>query len=181
VTDAVHRNDSFIYLQLWAIGRVAELVPLQKSNPNYDIISASNVPLSDEERGLHSLLKDKNPVPRPLTSKEINDYFKMYAHAALNAIEAGFDGMEIHGASGYFVDQFLQDVTNKRNDEYGGSIENRSRFGLEVVDAVCNAIGAPRTGIRLSPWSLYNGNLQSFLPTLQRPCVEIIVYRDENG
>lgn len=70
---------------------------------------------------------------------------------------AGFDGVEIHGANGYLVDQFIQDVSNKRTDEYGGSIENRARFALEVVDAIAEKIGAEKTGIRMSPWGAFNG------------------------
>lgn len=80
-----------------------------------------------------------------------------YAQAAKNAVEAGFDGVEIHSANGYLLDQFLQDVSNDRTDEYGGSIERRSRFTLEVVKAVSDAIGADRTGIRLSPWNDFQG------------------------
>jgi NADPH2 dehydrogenase len=81
----------------------------------------------------------------------------LYAKAARNAIEAGFDGVEIHGANGYLLDQFLQSESNKRTDEYGGSIQNRIRFPLEVVDAVVKAVGADRTGVRISPWSEFQG------------------------
>ena len=82
----------------------------------------------------------------------------MYATAAYNAVHrAGFDGIEIHGANGYLVDQFIQDITNKRTDEYGGSIENRSRFALEVINAITEKIGEDRTAIRLSPWNHYGG------------------------
>jgi NADPH2 dehydrogenase len=89
---------------------------------------------------------------------EIKEYVQLYATAASNAVHiAGFDGVEIHGANGFLTDQFLQDVSNKRTDEYGGSIENRARLTLEVVDAVVQKIGAQRTGIRFSPWSTYNG------------------------
>ena len=88
---------------------------------------------------------------------EIKEYVQWYTNAAKNAIRAGFDGVEIHGANGYFLDQFIQDVCNKRTDEYGGSIENRTRFPLEVIDSISAAIGASRTGIRLSPWGFFNG------------------------
>ena len=81
--------------------------------------------------------------------------------AAENAIRAGFDGVELHSANGYLPDQFLQDVSNKRVDEYGGSIENRVRFSLETLEGIVNAIGAEKTGIRLSPWSEFNGMLVS--------------------
>lgn len=90
-------------------------------------------------------------------SIEIKEYVGWYATAAKNAIKAGFDGVEIHGANGYLVDQFLQDVSNKRTDAYGGPIENRARFALEVTEAVVAAVGQKKTSIRLSPWSKYQG------------------------
>jgi len=101
-------------------------------------------------------------VPRTLTKDEIKEYIAAYVTAARNAIRAGFDGVEVHGANGYLPDQFIQDMTNKRTDEYGGSVENRARFVLEVVDAVVEAVGAERTGIRLSPWSSFQGALNTF-------------------
>lgn len=92
----------------------------------------------------------------PIT--EMQDITEAYGTAAYNAVHrAGFDGIELHGANGYLIDQFLQDVTNQRTDEYGGSIENRCRFPLEIVNAVVNAIGEQRTAIRLSPWGEFNG------------------------
>ncbi len=98
------------------------------------------------------------PEPRELTIPEIKEYVQLYATAASNAVhQAGFDGVEVHGANGYFIDQFTQDTCNKRTDEYGGSVENRCRFALEVVEAVTNAVGVTRTGIRLSPWSRWQG------------------------
>lgn len=84
-----------------------------------------------------------------------------YAQAARNAVYgAGFDGVEVHGAHGYLLDQFIQDTCNKRTDEYGGSIENRCRFAFEAIEAVVNAVGAAKTGLRLSPWSTFQGMLQ---------------------
>ena len=88
---------------------------------------------------------------------EVKEYVQLYATAAKNAVRAGFDGVEIHGANGYLIDQFTQDVANKRTDEYGGSVENRARFALEVIDAVSDAIGAEKAGIRFSPWGRFNG------------------------
>ena len=94
----------------------------------------------------------------PSTFAEIKQYVDWHAEAAINAVQrAGFDGVEVHGANGYLVDQFLQDVSNKRTDEYGGSVENRSRFALEVMDAVVDAVGAKKSAIRLSPWSRFQG------------------------
>ncbi|THU79515.1 FMN-linked oxidoreductase [Dendrothele bispora CBS 962.96] len=146
VTEAVHANGSFIYLQLWAIGRTAYANSLAKEDPSYTVVSASDIPLSDRPT--------TDPKPRPLTIPEIKEYSTLYAQAASNAVhKAGFDGVEIHGANGYLVDQFLQDVSNKRTDEYGGSVENRARFALEVVDAVAKAVGPKKTAIRISPWN----------------------------
>ncbi|KAF5343105.1 hypothetical protein D9758_016001 [Tetrapyrgos nigripes] len=148
VTSAVHAKGSFIYLQLWALGRTAYSAVLKAENPSYDLVSASDIPLSE-----HS--KDE-PRPRPLTVPEIKEYVELYAKAASNAVhKAGFDGVEIHNANGYLLDQFTQDVTNHRTDEYGGSVETRARFTLEVVDAVVKAVGPRKTGIRFSPWNTF--------------------------
>jgi len=92
-----------------------------------------------------------------MSHEEIKEAVASYAQAAKNAIDAGFDGVEIHGANGYLIDQFIQDNVNQRTDEYGGSIENRSRFAVEVTQAVVDAVGADKTGIRLSPFSEFQG------------------------
>ncbi|EKM53345.1 uncharacterized protein PHACADRAFT_259653, partial [Phanerochaete carnosa HHB-10118-sp] len=145
VTDAVHGQGSFIYLQLWALGRAANPAVLQEEG-GYPYISASDVPL-----------QGRPFPPRPLTGEEIKEYIKLYGAAAENAARAGFDGVELHGANGYLIDQFTQDVTNKRTDEYGGSMENRARFALDVLDAAVKAIGESKVGIRFSPWSNFSG------------------------
>ncbi|KAI9461968.1 hypothetical protein BJY52DRAFT_1116620 [Lactarius psammicola] len=145
ITDAVHANGSFIYLQLWALGRSAEGDVLRKAG-NYSVVAPSAIALQGHE------------TPRPLTVEEIKEYVQLFATAAENAVlKAGFDGVEIHSASGYLPDQFLQTVTNTRTDEYGGSIENRLRFVLEVTDAVVKAVGANKVGIRLSPFLTLQG------------------------
>ena len=142
----MHAKGSYIYLQLWALGRAATPSVL-KEEGDLPYISASDVQLT----GI-------SIPPRPLTNAEVKEYVGLYAKAAANAVHgAGFDGVEIHGANGYLIDQFLQDVSNKRTDEYGGSIENRARFALEVVEAVAKEIGEKKTGIRLSPWGRFNG------------------------
>ncbi|TCD61242.1 hypothetical protein EIP91_008709 [Steccherinum ochraceum] len=145
VTDAVHARGSFIYAQLWALGRQAD--PEVAAQEDFEYVSASDIPV--EGKGIN---------PRPLTTAEVKEYVQLYATAARNAVhKAGFDGVEIHGANGYLIDQFTQYVSNNRTDEYGGSIENRSRFALEVVDAVAKEIGADRTAIRFSPWAFFGG------------------------
>ncbi|KZT25846.1 NADH:flavin oxidoreductase/NADH oxidase [Neolentinus lepideus HHB14362 ss-1] len=144
VTDAVHAKGSYIFCQLWALGRAA--FPEYLTKFDLPLVSASDLPMPDSKN-----------VPRPLTVEEIHEYVELYRQAAKNAIEAGFDGVEVHSANGYLLDQFLQDVSNKRTDEYGGSIENRCRFGLEVVKAVTDAVGQKRTGIRFGPWERFQG------------------------
>ena len=88
---------------------------------------------------------------------EIKEYIESYTRAAKNAIRAGFDGVEFYAGNGYLIDQFIQDVSNKRTDEYGGPVENRARFPLEALDAVVKAVGESKVGIRFSPWGSYLG------------------------
>ena len=103
-------------------------------------------------------MSSSDPTPRPLTVEEIKIYTQWYADAADKAINgAGFDGVELHAANGYLPDQFLQDVSNQRTDEYGGSVENRARFPLEILEAVTKAVGEDRVGVRISPWNLWQG------------------------
>src|SRR5690606_32264417 len=137
VTDAVHAKGGYIFCQLWAIGRTA--MPPVAAREGIRIHSSSAQRLPGVEWAA---------VPEPLTVEEIEERVREYAAAARNAIEAGFDGVEIHAANGYLIDQFTQDTVNQRTDEYGGSVESRSRFALEVVRAVVDAVGAERTGIR---------------------------------
>ncbi|KAI9495763.1 12-oxo-phytodienoic acid-like protein [Zychaea mexicana] len=149
VTDAVHAKGGVIYLQLWHVGRVTASAIL----PN-NVLPVSASPIAMKGRNMYS--KKDNEVPHALTVEEIQSVIKNYAQAAKNAIAAGFDGVEIHGANGYLIDQFTNSCSNKRMDQYGGSIENRTRMALEVVKAVTDAVGAERVGIRLSPWSEAN-------------------------
>lgn len=153
ITDAVHAKKSFIYLQLWALGRAA--LPDAVKSTGGDLVSSSAVPMSDN-----------SPTPRELTEAEIQLFISDYAQAAKNAIEAGFDGVEIHGANGYLIDQFTQDTCNKRTDAWGGSVEKRARFALEVARAVVEAVGADKVGMRLSPFSSFQGmKMEDPLPT----------------
>lgn len=145
VTDRVHKAGSYIYLQLWALGRVASPETKQAEGTG-DVVSSSPTPYDPNA-----------PVPRELTEDEIHEYIHDYASAAKAAIQAGFDGVEIHAANGYLIDQFTQDTCNKRTDKWGGSVENRARFALQVTKAVVDAVGADKTGIRLSPFSPFQG------------------------
>ncbi|KAJ7143656.1 FMN-linked oxidoreductase [Mycena filopes] len=147
VVDSVHARGSFIFLQLLALGRGSIPAVLASEDPTFPFVSASDIPVDPAAE----------VRPRALTAVEITEYVELYAQAARNAIEAGFDGVEIHGANGCLVDQFIQDVSNNRTDNYGGSVVNRARFVLEVVHAVTAAIGEDRTAIRFSPWSPFQG------------------------
>ncbi|KAJ3028954.1 UNVERIFIED_CONTAM: hypothetical protein HDU68_000481 [Siphonaria sp. JEL0065] len=143
-TTAVHEKGGFIFAQLWHLG--------MHSRPHLDPLNRSPAAPSEFNRE-----SDGTPT-RALTLQEISDTINLYVQAAKNAIEAGFDGVEIHGANGYLVDQFLNDNINKRSDSYGSTtLENKCRFATQVTKAVADAIGADRTGIRLSPWNKFGG------------------------
>jgi NADPH2 dehydrogenase len=146
VTDAVHAKKSFIFLQLWALGRAADPSQLKKELGDKGVV-----------KGAGDIAFEGGAKPTPLTEDEIKEYIGLYAQAAKNSIAAGFDGVEIHSANGYLIDQFLQDNSNNRTDAWGGSIEKRARFGVEVAKVVVAAVGAERTGIRLSPFSEFQG------------------------
>ena len=145
VTDAVHAKDGLIVAQLWHVGRVSHPDLLKGETP----VSASAV----QQAGHVSLLRPKRPyvLPRALEILEIHAITEQYKQAAIRAKEAGFDGVELHAANGYLIDQFLQSKTNQREDEYGGAVENRARFLLEVVDALIEVWGAGRVGVHLAP------------------------------
>ena len=144
VTDAVHVNGGKIFAQLWHTGRVA--------HPHFwggeYVLAPSAVAFDGTVPRMRELVYT---VPKEATSEEIAQLVEDYAQAAQNAIEAGFDGVEIHGANGYLIDQFLHYDTNRRTDEYGQTAENMSRFPLAVIDAVIARIGAELTGLRVSP------------------------------
>ncbi|KAK1091969.1 hypothetical protein LTR48_005241 [Friedmanniomyces endolithicus] len=143
VTSAVHSKGCRIWCQLWAQGRAGHVAALESVGSK--LMSSSAVPLKG----------DGMPVPVEMKEAEIRGTIDDYANAARNAIDAGFDGVEIHGGNGYLPDQFLQDICNRRTDTWGGTIENRCRFHLEVTRAVIAAVGADKTAMRLSPWSDY--------------------------
>ena len=145
ITRAVHEAGSKIVAQIWHVGRVTHPDLTGGAQPVAPSAIAPKV-VAYTRNG-----KVEAPVPHALTIDEIAEVVAQFRRAAANAIRAGFDGVEIHGANGYLVDQFLRDGANQRTDGYGGSIENRCRFALEVVDAVVAEVGAGRVGIRLSP------------------------------
>jgi N-ethylmaleimide reductase len=147
VTDAVHAEGGKIVVQLWHVGRIS----LNRLQPGGQApVSSTHRAAKTKTYAAHGELVPTD-VPRALATSEIPQLIADYAQAARNAIEAGFDGVEIHSANGYLLDQFLRDSANDRTDAYGGTIENRARLLLEVMHAVVAAIGAGRTALRLSP------------------------------
>lgn len=145
VTKAVHDAGGLIVLQLWHVGRISDPSLLDGQPP----VSASAI----AAKGDVSLLRPKRPypVPRALELNEIAGVVEAYRKGAENAKKAGFDGVELHGANGYLLDQFLQDRSNQRTDAYGGPIENRARLMLEAVDAAISVFGADRVGLHIAP------------------------------
>lgn len=152
VTEAVHAAGGRIFLQLWHMGRVSHPDFLGGDLP----VGPSAIAAAGES---HTPSGEKKPyvTPRALEAEELPGIVEDYVAGARRAIAAGFDGVEIHGANGYLLDQFIRDGSNHRDDEYGGSIAARWRFPLEVTRAVADAIGKDKTGIRLSPTGNYNG------------------------
>ena len=151
VTEAVHAAGGKIAIQLWHVGRISH--PDLQPNGALPVAPSALRPAGKIFTG--SEMKEF-VTPRALDTAEIPGLVSQYARAALNALEAGFDGVEIHGGNGYLIDQFLRSSTNRRTDAYGGSKEKRARFLLEVLDNVCAAIGSDRVGIRLSPATPFN-------------------------
>ncbi|WCJ34869.1 12-oxophytodienoate reductase 1 [Euphorbia peplus] len=152
IVDAVHAKGGVFFCQIWHCGRVSNT----GFQPN------GQAPISSTDRGLTPQIRSNKidvaqfTPPRRLRTDEIPQIVNDFRIAARNAIEAGFDGVEIHGAHGYLIDQFMKDSVNDRTDEYGGSLENRCRFALQVVEAIVNEIGADKVGIRLSPFADYS-------------------------
>lgn len=151
VTDAVHAKGGRIFMQIWHAGRAAH----PDINDGVPTVSSSAHAIEGEIHTPNG--KVPHAVPRELGVDEIAAIVAAYAQGAKNAIAAGFDGVEVHGANGYLIDQFLRDSANRRTDAYGGSLESRARFLFEVLTAVTAAIGADRVGLRLSPLNSYNG------------------------
>jgi N-ethylmaleimide reductase len=159
VTDAVHAAGGRMFIQLWHVGRVSH----QALQPNGQAPVAPSAIRAKTKTVLENGFTEVSE-PRALETHEIAGVVADYAHAAESAKQAGFDGVEIHGANGYLIDQFLRDGSNKRTDAYGGPIENRVRFALEVVDAVLKVWGPRRVGVRVAPVSPAN-DIQDSNPT----------------
>ncbi|GAB2268289.1 12-oxophytodienoate reductase 1 [Dionaea muscipula] len=151
IVDAVHAKGGIFFCQIWHVGRVSnkELQPHGQAP-----ISCTDKPLTPQLRS-NGLDMAHFSQPRRLMTDEVSSIVNDFRLAAQNAIKAGFDGIEIHGAHGYLIEQFMKDQVNDRTDRYGGSLENRCRFALEIVEAVVKEIGADRVGIRLSPFADY--------------------------
>ena len=161
VTDAVHAKGGLIFAQLWHVGRVTHPDNIGGQQP----LSASAL----RAEGVRVFVDNGSDMPgfvetvtpRALSLDEIAGIVDEYRQAARNAIDAGFDGIELHGANGYLINQFLDSGSNARQDEYGGSLENRLRFLDEVTRAVCAEIGAARVGVRLAPLTTLNGTVDA--------------------
>jgi N-ethylmaleimide reductase len=157
VVDAVHAKGGLIFLQLWHVGRVSH----SSFQPGGALpVAPSAVPITGE--GMLAMTADGKMVPyetpRALETDEVGHVVEAFRQAAANAKEAGFDGVEIHGANGYLLEQFLQSRINLRSDQYGGSIENRARLLLEITQAAIEVWGKNRVGVRLSPYGVANGS-----------------------
>lgn len=152
ITDAVHEQGGHIFIQLMHTGRISHPLNLPAGAR---VLAPSAVPAAEQmytdSEGLQPL-----PVPEAMTLADIRSTRDEYVQAARNAMEAGFDGVELHAANGYLLEQFIRPNSNRREDEYGGGIENRARFVLEVAEATCDAIGHHKVGIRLSPYGVFN-------------------------
>jgi 2,4-dienoyl-CoA reductase-like NADH-dependent reductase (Old Yellow Enzyme family) len=158
VTKAVHDKGGRIFMQIWHVGRISDPEHLNGELP----VGPSAIAAS----GHVSLLRPERPYPTPraLTTEEVAGVVEAFRQGAQNAKDAGFDGVQIHGANGYLLDQFLQDGSNQRTDQYGGPIENRARLLLEVTDAVVSVFGAGRVGVHLAPRADSHGISDSDLP-----------------
>lgn len=152
VTEAVHKNDGKIFLQLMHTGRIAHPDNLPKGArviaPS-PVVAAGQMWTDNEGNQNH-------PIPQELTREEVQLTKQEYVKAALNAIDAGFDGVELHAANGYLLEQFLSPRSNHRTDEYGGSVKNRTRFLIETVREISDFIGSDKLGVRVSPYGTFN-------------------------
>ena len=153
ITNAAHQGGAKIFLQIMHTGRVSHPLNMEEGA---EVLSASataaeNTQMYTDQEGMQPL-----PLPKEMTQEDIDHVIGEYVTAAKNAVEAGFDGVELHGANGYLIEQFINPSCNQRQDKYGGSAENRARFVLEVAAKVIDAIGSEKVGIRLSPHGAFN-------------------------
>lgn len=153
IVERVHKRNGKIFLQLWHMGRQAH----SSFNRKNELVSASAIRLESGHTRNSNGEAVPYETPRALETHEIPDVVEAYRHSAALAKEVGFDGVEIHGANGYLIDQFLQSLTNKRTDEYGGSFENRSRLLFEILEAIETVFPSTRIGVRLSPNGIFGG------------------------
>lgn len=153
VTDQVHQMGGKIFLQIMHCGRVVHPENLPEGA---EMVAPSAVKLTETKMYVDGEGELPMPAPRAMRIDDIAHAIEEYKQAAVNAMEAGFDGVEIHAANGYLINQFINTSSNKRTDHYGGSVENRTRFAVEVCEAVSRAIGAEKTGIRMSPYGVMN-------------------------
>ncbi len=152
ITEAVHEKGSKIFIQFMHTGRVGHQLNLPYGA---EILAPSAVAAAGQIYTVKEGMKD-HPVPRAFTTQEIKSTIQEFVEAAKNAVEAGFDGVELHAANGYLIEQFINPGTNSRTDEYGGNIENRGRFLLEIVEQTAQAIGKEKIGVRFSPYGIFN-------------------------
>ncbi|KAG9259232.1 NADH:flavin oxidoreductase NADH oxidase family protein [Emericellopsis atlantica] len=167
IIKGVHDNGSFYFQQIWAMGRAVD--PNYVQSRGYDYRSSSNVPM-----------KHIGVEPRAMTEEEILQVIDDFVATAKRVVSAGGDGVEIHSAHGYLLDQFLTEGVNKRTDKWGGSIENRARLTLEVVRAVTAAVGAEKVGIRFSPWAGFQGSEKGDVEPLYTYIIDELKRMDVN-
>ncbi|CCH63053.1 hypothetical protein TBLA_0J00530 [Henningerozyma blattae CBS 6284] len=173
----VHENGSYIWPQLWALGRAAYPEVLKRDGLRFD--SASDGIYMDTE--MESKAKNCKNLQHGLTKVEIKQYIKDYIHAAKNCMSSGADGIELHAANGYLINQFIDPISNKRKDEYGGSIENRARFILEIVDDLVQEVGSEHVGIRFSPYGTFGTMSGGENPTIMAQYCYIIGKLEERA
>lgn len=176
ITQSVHEKGGIIYAQLWHVGRVSHttLQPNGEAPVAPSAIQADAVKVFIETAPGEGALADPS-MPRELTTVEVKELVAMYAQAARNAVEAGFDGVELHCANGYLVNQFISAHTNHRTDEYGGSLENRLRFLKEISQAVANVVGKDKVGVRFAPLFETTDELRVYLGMVEEDTHETYV------
>ncbi|SFN40813.1 2,4-dienoyl-CoA reductase [Chryseobacterium oleae] len=179
VTKAVHEKGSKIFCQIWHVGRSSHVstLPINENPVGVSDQRAQTMVFGLDESGKPGFVEASKPVA--LTTNQIKEIIKDFANAAKNAISAGFDGVELHGANGYLIEQFLNPMINNRTDEYGGTIEKRSRFLLEVVDACIAEIGSDKVAVRISPFGLI-GDMPAFDETEVKDTYKFIAEELDN-